>query len=231
MTTPPSSSISLDDEMTTTNTTPDDNGVLEFVLPNDLPAKLLIKKDEDEAVNPRPQPLFSDELLPTFIVGETDIRVELSHLVMLQQAAIALLAQAKREILIVSPDLEHERFDNDEFIDALSAFARSSRYTTTRLLIANPSLAVSEGHRLVKLARKLSSLIEIRQLHDDDIDTSQPQAWLVADNIGLLRCTNRDPWQGSLLPKGTPYAQQARSRFLEWWERGSEIQDFRELNI
>lgn len=208
-----------------------DDGVIEFVLPEDLPHQLVIVKDDEDTIVARPLPLFTDELLPPFILGETDIRVELSHLVMLQNAAIALLAQSKREILIVTPDLEHARFDNDAFINALSAFSRSSRYTVTRLLIANPSMAVAEGHRLVKLARKLSSLIDIRQLHDDDIDVSQAQAWIVADDIGLLRCTNRDPWQGSLLPKGTPYAQQARSRFMEWWERGTEIQDFRELDI
>ena len=209
----------------------EDNGLIEFVLPEDLPKELLIVKDEEERIVARPQPLFTDELLPSFILGETDIRVELSHLLMLQQAAIALLAQAKREVLIVTTNLEHERFDNEDFINALSAFARSSRYATTRILVADPSLAVTEGHRLVKLARKLSSLVEIRQLHDDDIDSSQPQSWLVADDIGLLRCINRDPWQGSLLPKGTPYAQQARGRFLEWWERSEEIQDFRELSI
>jgi hypothetical protein len=208
-----------------------DDGLIEFVLPEDLPDQLVIVKDDEDTIVARPLPMFTDELLPPFILGETDIRVELSHLVMLQNAAIALLAQSKREILIVTPDLEHARFDNDEFINALSAFSRSSRYAVTRLLIANPSLAVTEGHRLVKLARKLSSLIDIRQLHDDDIDVSQPQAWIVADDIGLLRCTNRDPWQGSLLPKGTPYAQQARTRFMEWWERGAEIQDFRELGI
>ena len=209
----------------------EDNGLIEFVLPEDLPKDLIIVKDKEYNIVSRPQPLFTYELLPSFILGETDIRVELSHLLMLQQAAIALLAQAKREILIVTTNLEHERFDNDDFINALSAFARSSRYATTRILVADTSLAVTEGHRLVKLARKLSSLVEIRQLHDDDIDSSQPQSWLVADDIGLLRCINRDPWQGSLLPKGTPYAQQARGRFLEWWERGEEIQDFRELSI
>jgi hypothetical protein len=190
----------------------EDNGLIEFVLPEDLPKELIIVKDEEYNIVTRPQPLFTDELLPSFILGETDIRVELSHLLMLQQAAIALLAQAKREVLIVTTNLEHERFDNEDFINALSAFARSSRYATTRILVADPSLAVTEGHRLVKLARKLSSLVEIRQLHDDDIDSSQPQSWLVADDIGLLRCINRDPWQGSLLPKGTPYAQQARGR-------------------
>ena len=70
----------------------EDNGLIEFVLPEDLPKELIIVKDEEDNIVTRPQPLFTDELLPSFILGETDIRVELSHLLMLQQAAIALLA-------------------------------------------------------------------------------------------------------------------------------------------
>ena len=76
-----------------------DDGVIEFVLPEDLPHQLVIVKDDEDTIVARPLPLFTDELLPPFILGETDIRVELSHLVMLQNAAIALLAQSKREIL------------------------------------------------------------------------------------------------------------------------------------
>lgn len=208
-------------------TTDDDDGLIEFIPPS-IEELVIVKAPEHDEVL-RPNIIFSDKLIPSFILGETDIRVELKHLVMLQQAAIAILAQAQREILLVSPDLEHERFDNPAFVEALSAFARSSRYTKTQILLADPRLAIEDGHRVIKLMRRLSSLIEIRQLHENDIEHSE--AMLVADNIGLLRCTNRDPWQGSLLPKGTPYAQQARERFLTWWERGSEISDFRELKI
>ena len=93
-----------------------DDGLIEFVLPEDLPHQLVIVKNDEDFIVARPLPLFTDELLPPFILGETDIRVELSHLVMLQNAAIALLAQSKREILIVTPDLEHARFDNDELL-------------------------------------------------------------------------------------------------------------------
>jgi len=207
--------------------TTDDDGIIEFIPPNTEELVIVKAPEHDDVI--RPNIIFSDELIPSFILGETDIRVELSHLVMLQQAAIALLAQAQREILLLSPDLEHERFDNPAFVEALSAFARSSRYTKTQILIAEPRLAIEDGHRLVKLMRRLSSLIEIRQLHENDIEHCE--AILVADNIGLLRCTNRDPWQGSLLPKGTPYAQQKRERFVEYWERAHEISDFRELKI
>lgn len=208
-----------------TNT--DDDGSINFVAP-DTEHLQIIKIADSEAVN-RPNIIFSDELIPQFELGITDIRVELTHLFMLQQAAIALLAQAKRDVFIMTPDLEHERFDNDDFCESLSAFARSSRYTQTKILIANPQLAIEDGHRVIKLMRRISSLIEIKQLHEHDIEHSQ--AMMIADNIGLLRCTNRDPWQGSLLPKGTPYAQQMRDYFVECWERADDIKDFRELKI
>lgn len=212
-----------DEELTNT----DDDGSINFVAP-DTEHLQIIKIADSEAVN-RPNIIFSDELIPQFELGITDIRVELTHLFMLQQAAIALLAQAKRDVFIMTPDLEHERFDNDDFCEALSAFARSSRYTQTKILIANPQLAIEDGHRVIKLMRRISSLIEIKQLHEHDIEHSQ--AMMIADNIGLLRCTNRDPWQGSLLPKGTPYAQQMRDYFVECWERADDIKDFRELKI
>ena len=212
-----------DEELTNT----DDDGSINFVAP-DTEHLQIIKIADSEAVN-RPNIIFSDELIPQFELGITDIRVELTHLFMLQQAAIALLAQAKREVFIMTPDLEHERFDNDDFCEALSAFARSSRYTQTKILIANPQLAIEDGHRVIKLMRRISSLIEIKQLHEHDIEHSQ--AMMIADNIGLLRCTNRDPWQGSLLPKGTPYTQQMRDYFVECWERADDIKDFRELKI
>lgn len=220
--------LPADDNMDTTPSAPDDDGMIEFVLPEGADHLVIVKTDDTPVVE-RPLPMFTDEQLPPFVLGETDIRIPLTHLVMMQSAAIALLAQSKREVLIVSTDLEHERYDNEHFVEALSAFARSSRHTTTRILLADPTLAVEDGHRLVKLMRKLSSLVEIRQLHEDDVESIEPV--IIADDIGLLRCTNRDPWQGSLLPKGTPYAQQARERFMEWWDRGDEVADFREIRI
>ncbi|HNP01396.1 MAG TPA: hypothetical protein PKN43_01295 [Agitococcus sp.] len=210
-----------------TDSSQQDDGLIEFIAPN-IEHLTIIKASETSQIE-RPKIVFSDELIPQFQLGHTDIRIELKHLFMMQQAAIALLAEAQREILIVSPDLEHERFDNEAFCEALSAFARSSRYTSTKILIADPQLAIEDGHRVIKLMRRISSLIEIRQLHEHDIEHAE--AVMIADSIGLLRCINRDPWQGSLLPKGTPYAQQMRERFMEWWERGAEISDFRELKI
>lgn len=205
----------------------EDSGIIEFNAPDTTNLHVVKIADIEPVV--RPTIIFSDELIPPFVLGETDIRIELTHLFMMQQAAIAVLAQAKREVLITSVDLEHERFDNEAFIEALSAFARSSRYTHTKILVAEPRLAIEDGHRLIKLIRRVSSLIEIRQLHENDVEDIQSN--IIIDNMSLLRCLNRDPWQGSLLPKGTPYAQQAQGKFYACWERAKIISDFRELKI
>jgi len=149
----------------------EDDGLIEFIAP-ETEHLTIVKAAEVNTVE-RPKIVFSDELIPQFQLGVSDIRIELSHLVMLQQAAIALLNEAQREILIITPDLEHDRFDNDDFCEALSAFVRSSRYTNTRILIADPQLAIEDGHRVVKLMRRISSLIEIRQLHEHDIQHIQ----------------------------------------------------------
>jgi hypothetical protein len=78
---------------------------------------------------------------------------------MLQQAAIAIIStRHNAKCLLMTPDLEHERFDNELFINALSAFARSSRYTKTQILLADTRLAIEDGHRVIKLVRRLSSL-------------------------------------------------------------------------
>lgn len=168
-------------------------------------------------------------LLPTFNLGQDDTRIPLNDLALLQQATEQLLAQARREILIITPDLEFARFDHEGFCRALSAFARSSRHTVTRILVGDPRLAVKEGHQLVSLTRRLSTMIEIRQIDEDHLKAVE--SVIVADDIGLLRCTDRDPWQGSLLPKAIPYAQRWREIFYEWWQRSDEILDFRELRI
>lgn len=167
--------------------------------------------------------------LPDFVLGETTDILPLSGLAALRVAATRLLPQARRELLLISTDLESLRFNNDDFVSALSAFARSSRYTCTRILIADPRPAVEEGHRLVRLARRLSELVEIRQAHEHDLE--HLPSVLVVDGMGVLRCTSRDPWQGTLNVRAIGHGKRYREQFLEWWERAHEVTDFREMSL
>lgn len=80
---------------------------------------------------------------------------------------LAGLQQPRRHLVILSQQLDHALFDNEALVEAVSRFARSSPSSEVRILIADSSLIVSRGHRLVELARRLDSHITIRRIADD----------------------------------------------------------------
>lgn len=172
-----------------------------------------------------------DDVLAGFRLGESETFLRLDGVEDFNRATAALLAQARREVYVLSPDFEPERFNNMEFRDALSAFMRSSRHTDTRILIGDPTIAVRWGHKVVSLAKRMTSKLQIRQLPEEDFQGLQNEAWIVADDICLLRRDGMNGYQGSLASRAIPHAQRASQRFLELWERAAEIPDFRNLHL
>jgi hypothetical protein len=170
-----------------------------------------------------------DETLASFRLGQSETLLRLDGPDQFHQATTLLLTQAVRQVHIVTPNLEAERFNNTAFADALSHFARRSQYTETRILVGDPAIAIRWGHHVVNLGRRLSSLIHIRRLHEDDYDPAE--AWIVVDDIGLIRRDTMDGYLGMLSAKAIPQAQQKNRRFAELWERGHEVAEFREMFI
>lgn len=83
------------------------------------------------------------------------------------QGLVDSLAQPRRKLAILSQQLDHTLFDTAAVAESLSHFARSSPSVEVRILISDASLIVSRGHRLVELARRLDSRIEIRRIADE----------------------------------------------------------------
>lgn len=164
-----------------------------------------------------------------FQLGESESFVRLDGLESFVRAQQLLVSQAKRELFIVTPDFEPERYNEPEFADALSAFARRSRFSDVRILLGDPSVAVRWGHQVVKLGRRLTSKLKIRQLHEEDARAME--SWIVVDDIGLLRREGNDGFKGALFSRAIPHAQRARRQFMEMWDRSEEIPDFRQLHI
>ena len=80
------------------------------------------------------------------------------------ELAVELCGSAAREICILSPTLDHEAFDNTKLTDALGVLIRSSRQTRVRIVVADTRSLVSRGHRLLLLARRIPSCVQIRRL-------------------------------------------------------------------
>lgn len=170
-----------------------------------------------------------EDTLASFKLGETDTIFKLESLEEFSKAELALIAQAKRELYIVTPDLEPERYNDVEFVDVLSAFARRSRYADARILVGDPGVALRWGHKVVNLFKRIPTRLRIRQMHEEDYKPEE--AWIAADQIGLLRRHGTDGFKGSLSGKSIPHAKRASENFEAMWERSREIADFRNLDI
>lgn len=167
--------------------------------------------------------------LSSFVLGESEALVHLEGEDAFSRAQVLLMQQAKRELFILTPDFEPERYNEAGFADALSAFVRRSRFTDARILVGDPALAIRWGHQVVALGRRLSSNLKIRQLHDEDAKVQH--MWMVADDIGMLRREGTAGLKGILSAKSIPHAQRARRQFIEMWERSTEVPDFRQLHL
>src|SRR6267142_122202 len=114
----------------------------------------------------------------------SDTYLRLETLADNRNAAVGIARSAKRELVLFSHDLETALYDNEEFIATVRALATSSRFARIRIVTIDPGPAIRAGHRLVTLAQRFSSYIEIRRAASDH--ASLVETFLVADEAWLL---------------------------------------------
>lgn len=176
-----------------------------------------------------PLPPFSERPEDGCILGETagdfalDSRDDNRHAVML------LASQAHRRIDLFTPDLEPALYDQSPFLDALTRLCLSSPRARVRVLAKDFERAVKEGHRLVELARRLSSYVEMRKVHSDYQENNE--AFLLVDDYGLLHRRHAARFEGRCSGKAPLEVRRLRAFFGEVWERSEPHADLRRLHL
>jgi len=107
----------------------------------------------------------------------------------------AIVGCAHRQLAILSPSLEDALFATRSFVAAVSELARRAAATHVRILVEDPRAIAEGAHRLLELARRLPSKIEIRRLPDDDVE-AHPGAFVVADEAAYWMMPDRDAFAG-----------------------------------
>jgi len=107
----------------------------------------------------------------------------------------AVVACARRRLTILSPNLESALFATATFVSAVSEFARRAAVTHVQILIEDPRAIAEESHRLLELARRLPSKIDIRRLPDDDVE-AHPRSFVVADAEAYWVVPDSDAFAG-----------------------------------
>lgn len=167
--------------------------------------------------------------LPKQVLGETRGYIDLKGLEDNKQAAIHMVKQGQRSLKLFTPNLDPRVFDNDDFIEAVKKVALHNPRSSVRILILNPSEVVSRGHRIVELARKISSHISIHRADSEDHD--HVDTFMIVDDVGIIRRAHNDRFEGLAEFNNPGEARLLLKIFDDAWERSQPEPELRRLHL
>jgi len=146
-----------------------------------------------------------------------------------QTVSTMLASKARRTLLLHTYDLEARIFNRLPFIEAVSALVRRHPGACCDVLIQNVERVVKDGHRLVELARRLGSSIQIRRC------AQQYQGYcgtfLLVDASGYLYRPRSSRYEGLASFNNGSEVTRLGKYFREVWEHSDTDMELRRLYI
>ena len=102
----------------------------------------------------------------------------------IKEASVILTHNTLRTIYIFTPDLQRNLYDNDDFRKALIKFSRGNRHAQIKILLADSSSAIHQGHRILRLSQQLTSAMQIRNTPEDYQQTRM--SFIMADQADFI---------------------------------------------
>lgn len=162
-------------------------------------------------------------------LGEDGGALHVEVLAQNRLAALRLIEQARHTVHIYTRDLEPPLYNDPAIERALSALARRGRQSLVQIIVQDSTRAARQGHRLITLAQRLSSYVQIRNPGRDHMDYNG--AFLVADGAGLLRRNLADRYEGFADFNDRLAARELLRYFREVWNHGRPDPQLRRLHL
>lgn len=162
------------------------------------------------------------------VLGESTGTLSLSGVEEFRCAINNMARQAKLSIKIFTQELDHELYDDTEFLRIASDVARNRKNVPIRILIKDPGKAARHGHRMVELQRRLPSCIEIRSFPIETIEDMDE--FLLVDNIGMVKRYTHGYMRGHCEFRAIPDAAKKTRYFDTAWDRAEPCQELRRLS-
>jgi predicted GNAT family N-acyltransferase len=172
----------------------------------------------DPGRRPRPAP-----------TGDAALR-EIGSELEVRELSLGVLARARREVRVFTRDLEATLYAHPELVDALRAFGTSGRGPSVRILVVEPERLRGDGHALLPLAQRLSSVFALRTPVDAE-DRQAAESYLVADEVAYVFRPLATRFEGSACLDGPARARQLAEAFDRRWERSRELTELRALGL
>lgn len=133
-----------------------------------------------------------------------------------QAHALALLLQARQNLCLYSPDLEAWLYSHRSVQQACTQFLLASPKNRLRILVRDVGKPVRQGHRLLNLARRITSNLHIRRINPDH--PADECAYLLADDRGLLLREQPEQYAGYALYNDPGRVRQRQAQFDQAWD-------------
>jgi hypothetical protein len=174
---------------------------------------------ERPIANDKPAPPAEAKNTRRVLSGQDEIR----------HAVIQITGLATRALAILTPDLEPEIYDHEDFLEALKRFILARSFARVRVLIVDPSRAIKNGNRFVTMGRRLNSYIEFRNVKPEL--RIQTDAFLIADESALVYRHNAQLWQGMADTHEPAVARKYLDAFDMLWNACEVEPELRQLNL
>ena len=144
-------------------------------------------------------------------------------------ACLALFSKARREVVIMSRNLDPQIFNNPETGEALRRFLLSSSRARLRVLIKEPESVARRGHRIVDLAQRLPSFVEIKVPANEF--SNQNTAFVVVDGTGVVLRSLADRFEASVSFADKLQARELLRQFDEMWQSAVSAPSLRRISL
>jgi hypothetical protein len=144
-------------------------------------------------------------------------------------AIVEIVGRANRGLAILTPDLEPEIYDHDDFLETLKRFLLPRSFARVRVLISEPQRALKSGNRFVDMARRLNSYIEFRNVKPEQ--RGPGEAFCIVDEVAIVYRARSDSWEGVADTYEPAVARKYLDRFDELWQACEAENEPRQLRL
>lgn len=144
-------------------------------------------------------------------------------------AVVTVTGLANRGLAILTPDLEPDIYDHDDFLETLKKFLLARSFARVRVLISEPSRTLKIGNRFVDMGRRLNSYIEFRNLKPEF--RNHTEAFCLADDRAIMFRSQADRWEGMLGLNEAAVAKKYLDTFDELWHACEVATELRQLRV
>lgn len=162
-------------------------------------------------------------------LGEDAIRLHLDSASDIQRHIIAMGGQLRRRLLIFSPTLTHSIYDSEELSQAITRGTFDNPHLSVQILIGNPRACVGRFHRLIDLAQKLSTYVEIRQ--PPEFYQSLHHDYFLVDKTGYVFREHADRFTATVDYNAPRTVDSHARQFSTIWQSSTRVQEFLRLYI